>query len=437
MVVDADRLATGPTPGCPAWPPRPLVLDHGKIYLSEHLLSVCARLGISIQPARPYTPTDKAAVERFFRTLGEQLLAALPGYKGPDVYSRGDDVEEPAPTSSSTSWSRSSGSGSPPSTTDAHTTVWSTRPCRACTTARSRCSSRASPGPGACGYRPGPTWSTTSCPSCGGRSSTTASRSTGCATTATPSAPYRNRTQPLPRAPTPASGRSATTPTTSPRLFFQDPADHSWHTPALGARPGRARALQRRGPGLRPAASPPDATASPTIAGRWPSCSSAGRSGLTSNPTERRMALRLSQQRAARTEQPSETPGGRAPPAWPRSRPWSATIRRADRPGLPLGGDDDDEDELLAAAPDERDAGTDDAEFYADAMRTLSMDTIVSEEQDYTLSLKEGWCRAVEAPPRTQPADAERPRPGGPERARTGRATRSGARSGMPTSARS
>jgi Mu transposase, C-terminal len=70
-----------------------IVVDHGRIYLSDHLLSVCQRLGISVQPARPLTPTDKAALERFFRTLGEGLLAALPGYKGPDVYSRGADPE--------------------------------------------------------------------------------------------------------------------------------------------------------------------------------------------------------------------------------------------------------------------------------------------------------------------------------------------------------
>ena len=70
-----------------------VVVDHGKIYLSDHLLSVCQRLGISLQPARPLTPTDKAAVERFFRTLSEGLLAALPGYKGSDVYSRGADPE--------------------------------------------------------------------------------------------------------------------------------------------------------------------------------------------------------------------------------------------------------------------------------------------------------------------------------------------------------
>lgn len=79
--------------GLPGVAAEALVVDHGKIYLSEHLLSVCARLGISVQPARPLTPTDKAAVERFFKTLREQLLAALPGYKGPDVYSRGKDPE--------------------------------------------------------------------------------------------------------------------------------------------------------------------------------------------------------------------------------------------------------------------------------------------------------------------------------------------------------
>jgi len=39
---------------------------------------------------------SKAAVERFFRTLREQLLIALPGYKGPDVHHRGADVEEQA-----------------------------------------------------------------------------------------------------------------------------------------------------------------------------------------------------------------------------------------------------------------------------------------------------------------------------------------------------
>ena len=76
--------------------PDTIVVDHGKIYLSEHTRSVCERLGISIQPAIPDKPTDKPALERFFRTLRQSLLEQLPGYKGPDVWSRGEDVEQAA-----------------------------------------------------------------------------------------------------------------------------------------------------------------------------------------------------------------------------------------------------------------------------------------------------------------------------------------------------
>lgn len=76
--------------------PDTIVVDHGKIYLSEHTRSVCERLGISIQPAIPDKPTDKPALERFFRTLRQSLLEQLPGYKGPDVWSRGKDVESEA-----------------------------------------------------------------------------------------------------------------------------------------------------------------------------------------------------------------------------------------------------------------------------------------------------------------------------------------------------
>jgi transposase InsO family protein len=72
-----------------------IVFDHDKIYVSNHVRSVCERFRIDLQPARPRTPTDKP-VERWFRTLGEGLLAALPGYKGPDVYSRGEKVEQEA-----------------------------------------------------------------------------------------------------------------------------------------------------------------------------------------------------------------------------------------------------------------------------------------------------------------------------------------------------
>ncbi len=73
-----------------------IIYDHGQIYVSQHVESVCARFGISLQPARPRTPTDKSPLERWFKTLAEGLLVALPGYKGADVHSRGLDVQEQA-----------------------------------------------------------------------------------------------------------------------------------------------------------------------------------------------------------------------------------------------------------------------------------------------------------------------------------------------------
>jgi len=97
VLVDVDAIE-GPLKGAanPAVVPETIVIDHGKIYVSEHLTSVCQRMGISIQPARLRTGRDKGPVERFFRTLREDLLQVLPGYKGPDVHSRGLDPESEA-----------------------------------------------------------------------------------------------------------------------------------------------------------------------------------------------------------------------------------------------------------------------------------------------------------------------------------------------------
>ncbi|MFC0453765.1 helix-turn-helix domain-containing protein [Rhodococcus jostii] len=108
----AGRPALGPVHGLPKhlvfteentgadaeiWcPPETLVIDHGKAFLSAHVIGVCARLGISIQPAQPRKPTDKPTVERFFRSLREGLIQHLPAYKGPDLHSRGEGLEEQA-----------------------------------------------------------------------------------------------------------------------------------------------------------------------------------------------------------------------------------------------------------------------------------------------------------------------------------------------------
>ena len=97
VLIDVDAIE-GPLVGAagPAIVPETIVIDHGKIFVSEHLTSVCQRMGVSIQPARLRTGRDKAPVERFFRTIREDLLQVLPGYKGPDVHSRGLDPESEA-----------------------------------------------------------------------------------------------------------------------------------------------------------------------------------------------------------------------------------------------------------------------------------------------------------------------------------------------------
>ncbi|MFJ5224265.1 helix-turn-helix domain-containing protein [Streptomyces sp. NPDC088400] len=97
VLVEAEAVH-GPVTGVwgPKVVPETLIVDHGKIYLSAHLTSVCRRMGISVQPARLRTGRDKGPVERYFRTLREDLLQRLPGYKGPDIHSRGLNPEKDA-----------------------------------------------------------------------------------------------------------------------------------------------------------------------------------------------------------------------------------------------------------------------------------------------------------------------------------------------------
>ncbi|HZO64525.1 MAG TPA: hypothetical protein VFB74_05955 [Kribbellaceae bacterium] len=55
VVFDED----GPPMSGPVCAPETLVVDHGKVFLSMHVIAVCTRLGISIQPAQQHKPTDK------------------------------------------------------------------------------------------------------------------------------------------------------------------------------------------------------------------------------------------------------------------------------------------------------------------------------------------------------------------------------------------
>lgn len=76
--------------------PETIVCDRGTVYLSETFLGACARLGISVQPAHPYTPTDKPVVERTFSSINTLFCQYVAGYTGRDVTRRGRDVDAQA-----------------------------------------------------------------------------------------------------------------------------------------------------------------------------------------------------------------------------------------------------------------------------------------------------------------------------------------------------
>ncbi len=57
--------------------PQRLYVDNGANYRSQQLALVCAKLRIALIHARPYQPQGKGKIERFFRTVRDQLLAFL------------------------------------------------------------------------------------------------------------------------------------------------------------------------------------------------------------------------------------------------------------------------------------------------------------------------------------------------------------------------
>ncbi|WP_370423478.1 Mu transposase C-terminal domain-containing protein [Streptomyces sp. QH1-20] len=76
--------------------PDTVVIDGGKVFISDTFLRACERLGISVQRARPRTPTDKAIVEATFSAINTLFAQHLAGYTGRDVTRRGERVEQAA-----------------------------------------------------------------------------------------------------------------------------------------------------------------------------------------------------------------------------------------------------------------------------------------------------------------------------------------------------
>jgi len=365
VLVDADRLETNQNKGLPGVAPETLVVDHGKIYLSEHLLAVCARLGISIQPARPLTPTDKAPVERFFRTLTEQLLAALPGYKGPDVYSRGkspedqcfffvDELERIVREWVATVYHRRPHDG----LVDLAVPGLHYSPAEMFDQGVARAGRLRIPARPDLVYDFLPVaWRTIQHYGV----EVNGLRYNGAVLT-----PYRNRTSAFTGAHAGKWPFRFDSDDVS-RLYFQDPADNTWHTlvweHAQDIRvPFSAEALAYA---RRLAADrdrfPDDRRVLAELLERWDV-------GLARNPTERRMALRLSQQRDARQCDHEESNPGTEVVELPgvRNVLGARAVPPEPEPDVAAG-----DDELEAQAPDATAAEVADTDYYADAFESL------------------------------------------------------------------
>lgn len=94
--LGGDPSTPLPLAALPFLNPESVLVDRGRVFLSDTFMAACRTLGINLLIARPYTPTDKAHVERVFKTIRESFVSSLKGYTGSDIGSRGEDVEDSA-----------------------------------------------------------------------------------------------------------------------------------------------------------------------------------------------------------------------------------------------------------------------------------------------------------------------------------------------------
>ena len=76
--------------------PDTITCDRGRVYLSATFIRACSSLGISVQPTRPYTGSDKSVVERTFDSVNTLFCQHVAGYAGRDTTRRGPRVAEEA-----------------------------------------------------------------------------------------------------------------------------------------------------------------------------------------------------------------------------------------------------------------------------------------------------------------------------------------------------
>lgn len=72
--------------------PDTIVIDGGKVFVSDTFTRACDRLGVSVQRARPHTPTDKPVVEATFGAINTLFCQHVASYTGSNTTLRGVDV---------------------------------------------------------------------------------------------------------------------------------------------------------------------------------------------------------------------------------------------------------------------------------------------------------------------------------------------------------
>jgi transposase InsO family protein len=72
--------------------PDTIVIDGGKVFVSDTFTRACDRLGVSVHRARPRTPTDKAIVEATFGSINTLFCQHVAAYTGSNTTLRGADV---------------------------------------------------------------------------------------------------------------------------------------------------------------------------------------------------------------------------------------------------------------------------------------------------------------------------------------------------------
>ena len=76
--------------------PQVITVDHGKVFVSESFKASCAFLGISFQPARKATGTDKPHIEKMLGSVATMFAQYVSGYTGRSPEYRGRGTEEKA-----------------------------------------------------------------------------------------------------------------------------------------------------------------------------------------------------------------------------------------------------------------------------------------------------------------------------------------------------